>query len=229
MYREWPSRQVSAVMWHAAAASPTEIGHRVLPDGCMDLLWTGDTLLVAGPDTTAYVASWPLGARFIGVRFTPGTAPLLLGVPAHEVRDRVVPLADIAPAARVRRLIEYVGEARQRESALEEVAAGWAERVDPPDPRIRAVARHAGVGVPVATITEEVGLGERRLHRWCRAAFGYGPKTLARILRMNRALAMLREGTPVATVAATVGYADQAHLSRDFRDLAGAPPSALIG
>ena len=72
-----------------------------------------------------------------------------------------------------------------------------------------------------------MGLNERRLHRRCLAAFGYGPKTLARILRMNRAVDLARAGTPFATVAVAAGYADQAHLARDVRALAGVPLGLL--
>ncbi|MEV5769093.1 helix-turn-helix domain-containing protein, partial [Micromonospora sp. NPDC052213] len=64
--------------------------------------------------------------------------------------------------------------------------------------------------------------------RRSRHLFGYGPKTLARILRMGRALALARAGTPLAEVAARCGYADQAHLTRDVRDLAGVPPTVLL-
>nr|WP_230416296.1 helix-turn-helix domain-containing protein [Micromonospora tarapacensis] len=58
--------------------------------------------------------------------------------------------------------------------------------------------------------------------------FGYGPKTLARILRMRRALALARTGVPLAEVAARTGYADQAHLTRDTRALTGLPPTSLL-
>ncbi|MGV9612777.1 helix-turn-helix domain-containing protein, partial [Nocardia xishanensis] len=55
------------------------------------------------------------------------------------------------------------------------------------------------------------------------AAFGYGPKMLARILRLQRALAVASAGTPPADTAIAAGYADQAHLARDMRELAGMP------
>ncbi|MEU4775790.1 helix-turn-helix domain-containing protein, partial [Micromonospora sp. NPDC023644] len=83
-------------------------------------------------------------------------------------------------------------------------------------------------GATVAATAAAAGLDPRALHRWCRHLFGYGPKTLARILRMGRALALARAGTPLAEVAARCGYADQAHLTRDVRDLAGVPPTALL-
>ena len=66
------------------------------------------------------------------------------------------------------------------------------------------------------------------MHRRSLAAFGYGPKTLARILRFQRALALARAGTPLAEVAVRSGYADQAHLAREVRALAGVPLGRLM-
>ena len=97
-----------------------------------------------------------------------------------------------------------------------------------PDPLGAHLAARLAVGRPVGAVAAEVGLGDRALHRRCRHLFGYGPKTLARILRMRRALALARAGTPLAEVAAHAGYADQAHLTRDVRDLAGVPPGVLL-
>jgi AraC-like DNA-binding protein len=82
-------------------------------------------------------------------------------------------------------------------------------------------------GASVASTAAAVGLTERAMHRRCLVAFGYGPKTLARILRMNRAVALARGGTSFATVAAVAGYADQAHLARDVRALASVPLGTL--
>ncbi|MEU5830475.1 helix-turn-helix domain-containing protein, partial [Micromonospora tulbaghiae] len=83
-------------------------------------------------------------------------------------------------------------------------------------------------GATVAATAAEVGLGPRALHRRSRALFGYGPKTLARILRMRRALDLARTGAPLAEVAVRSGYADQAHLTREVRELAGVPPTRLL-
>ncbi|MEU0737800.1 helix-turn-helix domain-containing protein, partial [Streptomyces lavendulocolor] len=57
-------------------------------------------------------------------------------------------------------------------------------------------------------------------------AFGYGPKTLARVLRLQRALALVRSGLPYAVAAVEAGCADQAHLARETRALAGTTLSA---
>ncbi|WP_143615380.1 helix-turn-helix domain-containing protein, partial [Streptomyces sparsogenes] len=66
------------------------------------------------------------------------------------------------------------------------------------------------------------------LHRRSLAAFGYGPKTLARVLRLNRALDAARAGTAFAEVAALAGYADQAHLAREVKALTGVPLGRLL-
>ncbi|MDL5204493.1 helix-turn-helix transcriptional regulator [Streptomyces sp. ALI-76-A] len=224
MYAERASRLTGAVVW---TNTPSGTAAPVLPDGCMDLLWNEGRLMVAGPDTRAYVmedgpSSWA------GVRFHPGTAPALLGVPAHELRDRRVALADLWPSREVRRLTARVAAAAGPASALEEVALEWAAAAEPPDPLLRRLVTALDAGRPVAATADELGVGARQLHRRSLAAFGYGPKTLARVLRLQRALALARAGVPFARVAARSGFADQAHLARDVRELAGMPLGALL-
>lgn len=226
VYEERPSRLPGAVVW---TNTPAGSGVRpVLPDGCMDLLWREGRLLVAGPDTRAYV---PDGApaHWAGVRFPPGTAPALLGVPAHELRNRRVELADLWNAAQVRRLSARVDGAPDPPAALEEVALERAARAPAPDPLLGALVAALEAGRPVGRTADELGLSARQLHRRSLTAFGYGPKTLARVLRLQRALAMARSGVPFAETATRTGYADQAHFARDVRELAGMPLGKLLG
>lgn len=225
MYAERASRLTGAVVWtntpDGAAGGP------VLPDGCMDLLWSEGRLLVAGPDTRPYV---PEGPRFwAGVRFFPGTAPTLLGVPAHELRDLRVELADLWPATRVRWLRDRVEMAPGPATALEDIALEQAERTTAPDPLLHRLVERLDEGRPVATTAAELGIGTRTLHRRCLGAFGYGPKALARILRLQRALALARSGTSYAETAVRAGYADQPHLAREVRELTGMPLGELLG
>jgi AraC-like DNA-binding protein len=196
----------------------------------MDLMWyddplMDDALMVAGPDQAAWVSTMPPDTGYTGLRFAPGTAPAVLGVPAHELRDSRVPLADLWPARQVRRLTGYVRAAADRGAALEEIAAG---RFQHADPVIGEIVARLSAGSPVSATADAVGLSARQLHRRSLASFGYGPKTLERILRMNRALDLARAGTPFATVAAKTGYADQAHLAREVKTLAGVPLSELV-
>jgi AraC-like DNA-binding protein len=160
------------------------------------------------------------------LRFAAGLGPALLGVPAVELRDASPPLEDLWPAARARRLAERV-EA-DRGHALEAwLRARVAQTgVDPLGARLLALA---SAGACVADMADALGLGVRRLHRRSLALFGYGPQHLVRVRRLDRALALARRGVPLAQVAADSGYADQAHLGRDARDLAGVPVTELLG
>ncbi|MEU3094445.1 helix-turn-helix domain-containing protein [Streptomyces sp. NPDC006967] len=225
MYRERASRLTGAVVW---TNSPSGSGEgRVLPDGCMDLLWKEGRLLVAGPDTRAHVTGGP-PATWTGIRFPPGTAPALLGVPAHELRDRRVDLADLWPAADVRRLTDRVDAADDPVRGLEDLALRLAAETAPPDPLLGRLVAALAEGRPVAATADELGVGARQLHRRSLTAFGYGPKTLARILRLRRALALALAGVPFAETATRSGYADQPHLARDVRTLTGLSLSELL-
>ncbi|WP_200215155.1 helix-turn-helix domain-containing protein [Micromonospora coerulea] len=246
MYRQVPAAGIrEAVVWHSVATggSPT----RVLPDGCLDLLWSSRAgLLVAGPDRTAHLSASSPGERWVGLRLPPGTGPAVLGVPADALLDRRVALADVWGAGtaelmdRIDAARSSAGPARRPPddpigpdverigAALTAVALTRLRAAGGPDPLGARIAARLATGGPIAATAAEVGLGERALRRRCQPLFGYGPKTLARILRMRRALALARAGTPLAEVAARAGYADQAHLTREVRDLAGVPPTRLL-
>jgi AraC-like DNA-binding protein len=84
--------------------------------------------------------------------------------------------------------------------------------------------------VQVSTVARDLGLSERQLHRRCAAAVGYGPVLLRRVLRFRRFVSRVDAGEvtgDLAVLAAEAGYADQAHLTRESRELAGLPPAAL--
>ncbi len=213
------SAVAGATLWTLSGAPGP--ARKVLPDGCMDLITAGGRLLVAGPDTHAFTPSGTGGGPCAGIRFAPGTAPALLGVPAHELRDRRVALDALWPGPEVRRLTERIEEAADPASALEDIALRRAAGSQPPDPLMTGVAALLRQGSSVTATAHAVGLGARQLHRRSLTAFGYGPKTLARILRLQHALALVRAGTPYAEAACAAGCTDQAHLAREMRDLAG--------
>ncbi|MEV4515384.1 helix-turn-helix domain-containing protein [Dactylosporangium sp. NPDC049525] len=222
-YRERPSRMLDATVWQRRASGGEPV--RVLPDGCMDVIHYEGRLLVAGPDTTAKLGIGAGSCTYTAIRFDPGMAPGILGVPAEELRDRRVPLSALWPSARVRRLTELLDEAADPAAELE---AAFARNDKPDDPWVRAVVQRLRSRRPVAEIATEVGLSERQLHRRGLFLFGYGLKTLSRILRVNAALDLARGGMPFGVVAASTGYADQAHLSREVKALAGAPLREVI-
>jgi AraC-like DNA-binding protein len=208
----------------------------VVPDGFMDLVATGPELHLAGPDTRPWPVRRRPGAVAVGVRFHPGAAPSLLGPPASDLRDtRVAP--DALWGRRGRELAERVGEAAPA-ARLEAMVADLTARAGDaarPDPLVAAAVawleRDPAAAARVGALGPAVGLGERQLRRRFLAGVGYGPKTLARVLRFQRLLALLQrapEGRPtLAEAAIAAGYADQAHMTAECARLAGRSPAAI--
>jgi AraC-like DNA-binding protein len=225
MYRERPSRVPGGFVWSSVSSGDDA---RVLPDGCMDLLWDGRDLSIAGADTHAQLFGYEAGATMTGLRFAPGYAPRVLGVPAADLTDQRVPLAAVWPAARVRPITDLVAASPDPGRALEVVAFRYCSAPDENTVLVERVAELARAGYNSTTIALRVGLSTRQLQRKSTAAFGYGTKTLSRILRMQRALTFVRGGERLADSAARAGYADQSHLARDVKDLAGVPISQLM-
>lgn len=236
-YAEWASRhgpaESVACVWVSRPSETT--GSRVLPDACLDIIWDGTWLFVAGPDTGPVEVARQPGLTVAGVRFRPGKAPGFLGVPASDLLDERIALAELWGHACADRLAARLARAPSPEAAadlLDRAVAGRAGSADAADPVVDAlVAMLAGQpesnGV-VQAASRALAVGERRLHRRCCAAVGYGPKMLERVLRFQRARSLARRGGSLALLAVEAGYADQAHLTRECQRLAGTTPSDLF-
>ena len=227
-YRELPPPPALAplvrCLWiHTGTAEET----LVLPDGCVDVVVRDGHAAIAGPHTGPMPVTLGHGEVVTGVRFHPGAAGAALGVPADALRDRRADLADLWGS----RAAAAVGSAGVGDPlALARAVAPRCAEV-PLDPRMRFAARVLGraPATPVPVLAGAVGLGERHLRRRFAEAVGYGPKTFARIVRFRAALGLVRGGFPLASAALAAGYADQAHMTREMRSLAGRSPGALAG
>jgi methylphosphotriester-DNA--protein-cysteine methyltransferase len=218
-YRELPQQsELVACVWHRDAAAEPRT-HRILPDACVDIVYAGGRLTVAGPATGPVLADIPAGAETLGVRFRIGAAGPALGVPAGELLDASIALEDLwgADAARLAERIDAAATPAEQLAALATAIRDDAA----PDPLVRAAA----TGTP----REALGIGDRQLRRRFADAVGYGPKTLERVLRFQRFLTLATKGdADLARLALEAGYADQAHLTRECTRLAGLPPAALL-
>lgn len=227
-YREHrpPARlePVVACLWEREAAEG--LAQRIVPDGCVDLVWLGgEELVVAGADTGPRAVELPAGQRRSGIRLRPGAAGTVLGLPASELRDRRVSIAEVwgEEGRRLRDAMAGAGPARR----LRLLAWAVARRGARPDPLVVVAARMlARPGARVASVAAELGVGERRLHRRTVAAVGYGPKVLARVARLRRLVA-LAEG-PLVWRALAAGYASQSHMNDEVRRLTGLTPVRFL-
>lgn len=210
---------------------------RVLPDGCVDIVWIGDAPpLVAGPATRHMVVDLPAGVEVLGLRMRPGQAGALLGLPADRLLDANVPLADFWGGAAADRLGEAVQDDQPVARKLGQLADALMRRTagtEAGDPAVGAciawLAKNPGGSID--HLADVADLGLRQLRRRFRAAVGYGPKTFQRIVRLQRLLDLSdRPGSArgLAALSDAAGYADQAHMSREVRDLTGQVPSLLL-
>lgn len=173
-------------------------------------------------------------ADVVGIRFRTAAAGAALRLPLDDFTDQVVELDQAAP-----RLATLLLEAASRDVPIvaraERLAAVLAARLDPaPADRVaaEAVARldRAMTASPIAALARDAGITVRTLERRVQAAVGLSPKLLHRVLRFRRAFHALEQSRPGrwSRAALEAGYYDQAHLIRDFRRFAGAPPSAFF-
>ncbi|WP_216094420.1 DUF6597 domain-containing transcriptional factor [Jiangella alba] len=248
-YRERPPRRRLAGLltttWvqRVAPGSPAYV-QRDIPSGAVELVCrVGAAPQLSGPLTGPRADVIPPGSTVVGLRFRPGAAAAVLGLPASELTDLRVGAADVwgtaAAAAGERLAAATTGEAAVE--VLEELVTAAAARagVTGPDPLIAEAVRrlmpwHAA---EVRDVGTTLHVSERALRRHCLAAIGVGPKTLQRMLRFQGFLARTQSaladgrdpaGGGLARLAADAGYADQAHLTRECVRLTGATPRTFL-
>jgi len=195
------------------------------------LVWSGG--IVHGPQWIYYKSGpKPAGATF-GVSFRPGAAGNVLGVPVTELTDRHVP-ADALWGSRASELRERLLAAQGPSAAFRVMeAALMSVRLHRPLLMHPAVAqalecRTSGWGSSrVAEIQRRAGYSPRHFIALFRAAVGLTPKHYYRVKRFATALQGLAgsKGGGLADLAASVGYSDQAHMTREFREFSGVTPT----
>jgi AraC-like DNA-binding protein len=203
----------------------------VLPDGRVDVIWSGDgDVVVIGPQTRALGRPVPPQFAVVGVRFSPGMGAHVLGLSARELADTHVALDEIdtRAAASLLRELEAIESIARAPAAI---ARAVARRLDSPqgaDVLVqRATAMLNDPSVRIGRVADALAISERELERRFRETVGYGPKTLQRVLRFQRVLAELARHGSIARAAADAGYSDQSHLTRETREFSGLSPRRL--
>jgi AraC-like DNA-binding protein len=166
------------------------------------------------------------------IHFTPLGARRFLGIPGSELTNQIVELGDVLPDAdELAEELYGLPTWDARFDRLEQAVLARA-RVAPLLPPAVELAwrrlRDTHGAAPVARIAGELGCSRRHLSKSFGAEVGLPPKALARVLRFQRAVGLLRGGAELADVAYTCGYYDQPHFNRDFRALAGVTPSEFL-
>jgi AraC-like DNA-binding protein len=215
---------------------PRPVLQRNLPTGGVELQCpVGATPRLVGPLTRAKVEILPPNLTIVGARLWPGAASPLLGMPADELVDQLVPFGDLWGEASD--LSAQLAEAPGPDAALQLLQFDLARRqarTPPPDSLVAEAVRRLMPWRPtgIGLLTEDLAISESQLRRRFLAEVGIGPKTLQRTLRFQGYLALAqaaKHGSRVADLAAEVGYADHAHLGRECLRLTGLTPRELLG
>jgi AraC-like DNA-binding protein len=201
---------------------------RILPDGCIDILVSGSgKVSVVGTMTRAVQIDGPSVANVAAVRFRPGGATPFLRTHARHLTDRNATAADLGL-----RWLEPApfSDAQGGAAALEQLLLRRLDGVRTPDALVaHAVRLLFGEAPPSVTeLARRIGWSRQHLRRVFEEHVGVGPKELARVARLQRAVAEVQRGrVSLADAAARVGYFDQAHMARDFRALVGMTPLSV--
>jgi AraC-like DNA-binding protein len=207
----------------------------VVPDGCVDIIWVAGELMVAGPDVTVALSPLTPDLTFVGIRFRPGAARKWFGLPMSEIVDARIPLSDLW-GKRVQEIGNRINAAASISARMDVLGAELSRLVvdvERPSPAMGFVFnafRTDSAGAGMAKVLGQLDVSPRTLRRQCQDAFGYGPKTLDRILRFQRFLRLAKRnnGKGLAALAFAAGYADQAHLTREVRRLSGFSPVTAL-
>ncbi len=215
-----------------------QLHHDWLPDGRTTLVFRvldggrGGDLAVAGPRTRALFKRVHGVTRAAIVRLKPGWSPLLLGVAAHELTDRIVRIEDLWGRAGSDLYAEILAT-QDLPALLRCLSRAIAVRaLNAPEPASARLARRAAglldAGeLRVQHVAEQLGVTSRHLRRAFTESIGVGLKQYARIARLQRAFRLAATSQDWSRIATDAGYCDQAHLITDFRAFVGVTPAAF--
>jgi AraC-like DNA-binding protein len=176
----------------------------------------------AGPATCMQVNLTPLGAH------------MFFGLPMHELANEVVPLEAALPrgVGPLAEALEDKAGWNERFALLDAILLARLAEARAPSPDVAwawSILERTHGRAPIGWICDRLGRSRRHLAARFREQVGLPPKTVARIMRFDRAVSLLgRSDERLADIAFECGYFDQAHLNREFREFAGVSPGAFV-
>jgi AraC-like DNA-binding protein len=233
---------VSSVWVQHVPEGGVPYAHRSIPNGTVEVRCRiGESPTIAGPITGPRTDVLAPGSTLAGVRFHPGAAARVLGVPPTELTDLVLDASELwghAATATGERLAQPAPPARAAALLQELIASRLVDAADP-DPLIAEAVRRMMPwwGGDISSLRSSLFVSERQFRRRCEAAVGIAPKTLQRMLKFQGFLAQAQfalargknpAGDGLAQLAADAGYADQSHLARECLRLTGVTPGVFL-
>jgi len=228
-----PPRLAESVecLWVMQHSEELAVRHRVLPDGCADIIFTTgsgkSTLQVVGAMTRFQDVQMLRGQSLVGMRFHPGMWAAQLGAPGDLITDKQPALEDFW-GKRARSLLARMEDCRSPEHCTSLLAESASSGGSTDLQRALAWMRAQHGIVALDDVAREASLSPRQFRRLCHEQTGLSPKLLARILRFRYALSRVHEEPGEhAGLAVDCGYFDQSHFIADFQRFSGRTPASF--
>jgi len=217
------------------------ISHRVVPDGCIDVIFDlharsyEKAAVIAGTMTRPIFAELEGRVDYLAIRFLPGGFLHFFDDPACDIADRIVPL-DMISGRREHDLTEHLVEEdhlNNRIKLIEDYFGSLLTRNNRSDPAVRSalgsILRHKG-SIEISQLSRSVNSSHRQLCRKFSRWIGVSPKSFCRIIRFQNTLRMLSAGSDpnLLSIALDGGYYDQSHFIHEFNSYYGLNPSDFL-
>lgn len=215
--------------------------HRVIPDGCVDIIFDlcgcsyGEAASIAGTMTRPIFAEMRGRVNYLAVRFLPGGFLYFFDSPAYHFTDRIIPLEMISGKGQhdlTERLIQE-GPIGSKIELLESYFGSLLMRNNRNDPAVRSILRnilkHKG-NIEISQLSRNANTSQRQLCRKFSKWIGVSPKSFCRIIRFQSVLRKLppRSRRNLLHVALDGGYYDQSHFIHEFNSYYGLNPSEFL-
>jgi AraC-like DNA-binding protein len=239
LYQEFPpprdlSPFVACTWLRLVRDASGSVRDAILPDGCADIMvYDDEPPRIAGPDAVTRWVDLRDGLAICGIRLRPGACRAVFGCRADEILNGSILLTDIAnDAIELHRALMLSDSIAARLALLETWVRSALGRAPDNDRAVIAACRMlaANPTIEIGHVADQFDWNVRTIHRRFVAACGYSPKHFQRIMRIQNVLqsAAARPSARLGELAAAAGYADQAHMTRDFRDITGFTPASYL-
>jgi AraC-like DNA-binding protein len=220
------------IRWDLRGQPPHE--QKILPHPNVNLAFEASGPAVYGVDRKIFTRRLSGAGKALGVRFRPGGFRPFFSKPIFSLNDRVVPASRLfGPAADEANTVVMAADADDEMIAVAAgLLRGFGAAADPGSEQaaelVKRITEDQGLQ-RVAQLAAASGLSERTLQRLFSDYVGVSPKWVMRRARLHEAALRVDADGPAAVdwavLAADLGYADQAHLTRDFTATLDVPPS----
>lgn len=223
--------------WSSTDFAEKEVKRRVLPDGCVDIIFSFHRQSlphIVGTMTTFLEVEYQGEVRFVGIRFKPGGITAFTRVPVNEFTDSRVELFSIESVfdKSFSEDISWERSTTDIISSVDNYLLSKLSMLFVLDKRIEfavSLIKQGKGNIPIRFIAEQACLSKRQFERRFLSDIGISPKAFSRIIKFKNTHHLLKSGAnqSLFDLAVDCGYYDHAHLIKEFKQLSGSLPSNL--